>query len=142
MNRYTYEEITIGQTERFSVTVTQQMQDDFRKITGDLNPLHADAAYAASHGHKGPVVFGMLTLSFLSTLAGMYLPGERSLIHETEGKLRRPVYIGDELTIEGTVSDKSDAVHVITVKYTITNQDGVKVARGQMQIGVEGEGNG
>ena len=137
MNHYTYEEITIGQTEHFTVTLTQEMQDDFRKITGDVNPLHADADYASKKGHPQPVVFGMLSASFLSTLAGVYLPGEHSLIQAVELKLRKPVYIGDTLTIEGTVAEKSDAVQTICVKVTITNQDGVKVARGQMQIGVE-----
>ncbi|MBP5385315.1 MAG: MaoC family dehydratase [Lachnospiraceae bacterium] len=137
MNRYTFEEIEIGQTARFEKTVTEQMQDDFRQITGDLNPLHADEAYAREKGHGGCVVFGMLTMSFLSTLAGMYLPGEHSLIQAVEGKLRKPVYIGDTLTIEGTVSDKSDAVRTICIKYTMTNQNGVKVARGEMQVGVE-----
>ena len=137
MNHYTYEEIQPGQTERFSVTITQKMQDDFRGITGDVNPLHADADYASKKGHPQCVVFGMLSASFLSTLAGVYLPGERSLIQAVELKLRKPVYIGDTLTIEGVVAEKSDAVQTICVKVTITNQDNVKVARGQMQIGVE-----
>ncbi len=137
MNHYTYEEIRIGQEEQFLVTITQDMQDQFRKITGDLNPLHADDAYAVRKGHPSRVVFGMLSASFLSTLAGMYLPGEHSLIHSVEIKLRKPVYIGDTLQICGTVSDKSDAVKIIQVKFVMTNQDGVKVAKGEMQIGVE-----
>ena len=136
MNRYLYEEITAGLTEQFSVTVTEEMQADFSRITGDLNPLHTDEEYARGKGYDGRVVFGMLTGAFLSTLAGMYLPGERSLIQAVELKLRKPVYIGDELTVSGTVADKSDAVSTITVKVTITNQNGEKVARGQMQIGV------
>ena len=137
MNHYTYEEIKPGQTERFSVTVTQQMQDEFRNITGDVNPLHADTAYAARKGHPQCVVFGMLSASFLSTLAGVYLPGEHSMIQAVEIKLRKPVYIGDTLTIEGVVADKSDVVRTLTVKVVMTNQDGVRVAKAQMQIGVE-----
>lgn len=137
MNHFQYEEIGIGQKESFSVTITEEMQDSFRKITGDVNPLHADTKYAAQKGHKDKVVFGMLSASLLSTLAGVYIPGERSLIQSVEIKFRKPVYIGDTLTIEGTVSDKSDAVRCITVKYTITNQDGVKVLKGEMQIGVD-----
>ncbi len=137
MNHYTYEEITIGQTERFTVTLTQQMQDGFRTITGDMNPLHADKDFAQKKGHPDCVVFGMLTASFLSTLAGVYLPGEKSLIHSVDLKMRKPVYVGDDLTVEGVVADKSDAVGTITVKVSITNQNGVKVARGEMQIGVE-----
>ncbi len=137
MNNYSYDEITVGQVESFSVVITEEMQNSFREITGDVNPLHADETYAQEKGHKGCVVFGMLTTSFLSTLAGVYMPGRRSLIHSVEIKLRKPVYIGDTLVIEGVVADKSDAVSVITVKFTMTNQDGVKVAKGSMQIGVE-----
>lgn len=139
MNTYSYEEISIGQKESFSVTITEEMQDAFRGITSDVNPLHADEDYAQNKGHKGRVVFGMLTTSFLSTLAGVYLPGRYSLIHSVEIKLRKPVYIGDTLLIEGEVTDKSDAVSVITVKFTMTNGDGVKVSKGTMQIGVESE---
>lgn len=137
MNHFQYEEISIGLKESFSVTITEEMQDSFRKITGDVNPLHADTKYAAEKGHKDKVVFGMLSASLLSTLAGVYIPGERSLIQSVEIKFRKPVYVGDTLTIEGTVSDKSDAVRCITVKYSMTNQDGVKVSRGEMQIGVD-----
>lgn len=137
MNHYTYDEIEIGQKESFETTVTEEMMDMFRKITGDINPLHNDEDYAKSKGHPGKVVYGMLTASFLSTLAGVYLPGERSLIHSVDVKLRKPVYVGDVLKIEGIVSDKSDSVKVITVKFTITNRDSVKVSKGEMQIGVE-----
>ena len=105
---------------------------DYSEVT-----VTADDAYAARKGHPSRVVFGMLSASFLSTLAGMYLPGEHSLIHSVEIKLRKPVYIGDTLQICGTVSDKSDAVKIIQVKFVMTNQDGVKVAKGEMQIGVE-----
>ena len=137
MNHYTYEEITIGQTEHFTVTLTQEMQDDFRKITGDVNPLHADKEFAQEKGHPDCVVFGMLTASFLSTLAGVYLPGEKSLIHSVDLKMRKPVYVGDVLTVEGVVTDKSDVVGTITVKVSVTNQNEVRVARGEMQIGVK-----
>lgn len=140
MNHYTYEEITIGQKESFTVTITEDMQDSFRNITGDVNPLHASKEYAAEQGHKDRVVFGMLSASLLSTLAGVYIPGERSLIQEVTVKFRKPVYIGDTLTVEGTVSDKSDAVSTITVKVSMTNQDGVKVLKGEMQIGVSNYG--
>lgn len=136
MNHYTYEEINVGQKESFTVTVTEEFQDDFRHITGDENPLHKDDEFARNRGHREHVVFGMLTASFLSTLAGVYLPGEKSLIHSVETKFLRPVYIGDTLTIEGTVTEKNDTYHLIQVKATIKNQDGDKVSKASLQIGL------
>lgn len=137
MNNYTYEEIEIGQKESFSVTITKEMLDSFKAITGDVNPLHNETEYAIEKDHPGVVAYGMLTASFLSTLAGVYLPGKRSLIHEVNIKMERPVYVGDTITIEGTVKEKNDTFSFIIVKVLMRNQDGGKVLKAQMQIGVE-----
>ena len=136
MNTYTFDEIALGQKESFSVTVTEDVRDKFRDITGDVNPLHNDLEYAKSMGHDRCVAFGMLSASYLSTLAGVYLPGKNSLIQKTEVNFRKPVYVGDTLTITGEVTDKSDTFKVIEVKVEIKNQDNVKVVRGKMEIAV------
>ena len=137
MNEYTYDEIQIGQKESFSVTVTEEMMKSFLDITGDVNPLHNDSEYATSKGHPGRVVYGMLTGSMLSTLAGVYLPGKRSLIQEVKVKFAKPVYVGDTLTVEGVVEEKHDAYSLIILKVAIRNQNGDKVCKARMQIGVE-----
>ena len=136
MNEYKYEEIEIGHKESFDVMITQEMLDKFRDITGDINPLHNDEQYAIGMGHPGRVVYGMLTASFLSTLAGVYLPGRNSLIHEVDIKLEKPVYIGDVINVEGTVKEKNDTFGFIVVKVIMRNQDGGKVCKATMQIGV------
>lgn len=137
MNEYRYEEIDIGQRESFSVTVTEEMMLSFRTITGDINPLHNDEDYAVSKGHPGKVVYGMLTASLLSTLAGVYLPGKNSLIHEVKIKFSKPVYIGDTLTVEGIVEEKHDVYSLIILKVLIRNQNGDKVLKATMQVGVD-----
>ena len=137
MNTYTFDEISIGQKESFTVTVTEAERDKFRDITGDINPLHNDPEYAKSKGYEKCVAFGMLSASYLSTLAGVYLPGKYSLIQKTEVNFRKPVYVGDTLTIIGEVCDKSETFNVIDVKVEIRNQDGVKVVKGRMEIAVD-----
>ena len=137
MNEYRYEEIDTGQRESFSVTVTEEMMLSFRTITGDINPLHNDEDYAVSKGHPGKVVYGMLTASLLSTLAGVYLPGKNSLIHEVKIKFSKPVYIGDTLTVEGIVEEKHDVYSLIILKVLIRNQNGDKVLKATMQVGVD-----
>lgn len=136
MNNYTYEEIEIGLTESFSVTVTEEMQDSFRAMTGDINPLHSSEEFAKAKGYDGIVVFGMLTASLYSTLAGVYLPGERSLVHSCETKFMKPVYIGDTLTVEGKVDEKNDTYGLIRIKAVIKNQNGVKVSKASIQVGL------
>lgn len=136
MNEYTYDEIIIGQEEAFQVTVTEEMMEQFLRITGDVNPLHRDAAYAATRQYVDKVVYGMLTASFFSTLAGVYLPGRYSLIHSVETKFLRPVYVGDMLTVSGTVKEKEDAYHMLLLNLLIKNRKGEKVVKGTMQVKV------
>ncbi|MBO6133097.1 MAG: MaoC family dehydratase [Lachnospiraceae bacterium] len=136
MNHFSYEEIGLGMEEHFMVDVTEETQSLFRQITGDLNPLHSDSEFAENKGFDGRVAFGMLTASYLSTLAGVYLPGENSLIQSVEIKFVKPVYIGDSLRISGTVAEKEDRFHIIRLKVTIQNQRLEKVLRGSMTIKV------
>ena len=135
MNHYNYEEIEVGQEEHFSVTITEEKMTAFREITGDINPLHNDESFAKEKGFNKRVVYGLLTSSFLSTLAGVYLPGEHSLIHTVETEFVKPVFIGDELTIKGTVKEKDDNFKLIWLKIVIINQKGEKVCRAKMRVG-------
>lgn len=136
MNTYTFEDIQIGMKEEFTVKVTDDMLHSFKGITGDINPLHCDKDFALKQGYKSCVAYGMLTASFMSTLAGVYLPGEYSLIHEVEQKFVLPVFPGDNLKIVGQVIDKNETFHYFDIKVIITNQDGKKVLRGKMKVGV------
>lgn len=138
MNQYRFEDIYVGLKEEFQVTVTADMLTQFCQMTGDVNPLHTDEVFAKVKGYESNVAYGMLTASFLSTLAGVYLPGERSLIHSVESKFTKPVYVGDTLTISGQVTECNEMFSVFTMKTTIVNQKGEKVLRGKMQVGILG----
>ena len=136
MNHYNYDEIEVGMKKEFQAVITDEMLEKFRTITGDENPLHTDSEFAAGKGYSKQVCYGMLTASFLSTLAGVYLPGEKSLIHSVEIKMTKPVFSGDQLTISGEVTEKNDLFSVFIMKITILNQNKEKVLRGKMQVGV------
>ena len=139
MNNYKFEELSEGHEECFQITVTDNMMERFFEITGDANPLHRDASFARGRGYEDRVVYGMLTSSFFSTLAGMYLPGERSLIHRVETEFPKPVYIGDCITVTGKIQEINRIFKTIIVKVTITNQKNEKVCRGKMRIGFVNE---
>lgn len=136
MNRYGFEDLSIGMKESFSREVTADMVENFCRMTGDVNPLHTDEEFAQGKGFKDRVVYGLLTTSFLSTLAGVYLPGERSLIREVDVKMKKPVFIGDVLTVTGEVESIRDELGFFVMKVSIVNQNGDKVMRGTMQMGI------
>lgn len=101
MNDYTFEKLSVGMSETLDVIITEEMMEKFCDITGDLNPLHNSVNYAKENGYKDRVVYGFLTASFLSTLAGVYLPGRRCLIQSVEIKFTNPVFVGDILKVWG-----------------------------------------
>ena len=136
MNHYRLADLTPGVTESFTVTITKEMMAQFYAITGDNSPIHMDADYAAGSGYPGRVVYGMLGASFLSTLAGVYLPGEHCLLHGVDLKFAKPIFIGDTLTVTGVVDEVNDTFREITIKASIVNQDGKKVTRAVIRAGV------
>jgi Acyl dehydratase len=136
MNKFSYEDLQIGLSQEFLTEITQDMMEQFRSITGDINPLHNDKKFAEGKGYDGCVVYGMLVSSFYSTLAGVYLPGERSLIQSIDIKMVKPVFVGDRLTVRGEVQERHDTFKMVRLKCQITNQLGKKGSKAVMQIGV------
>lgn len=136
MNHYRLADLTPGVTESFTITITEEMMAQFYAITGDNSPIHMDADYAAGRGYPGRVVYGMLGASFLSTLAGVYLPGEHCLLHGVDLKFAKPIFIGDTLTVTGVVDEVNDTFREITIKASIVNQGGKKVTRAVIRAGV------
>lgn len=136
MNSYSMSDLKVGMKAEFVVCITQKMQQTFTELTGDVNPLHLDDDYAEKNGFDSKIAYGMLTASFYSTLVGVYLPGERCLLHECDVAWKKPVYIGDKLTVQGVVAEIDERFKRITVKASIVNQEGTKVSRASIVAGV------
>ena len=137
MNEFEFEDLSIGQTAEFTVTIEEEMLELFKKLSGDVNPLHCDREYALSMGYSGRVVYGMLTASFYSTLAGVYLPGKNCLLYEVNSSFNKPVFIGDVLTVRGEIKELNDTFRFSLIKAVITNQKGEKVSKATIKAGVK-----
>ena len=136
MNEYGYEELSVGQEASFSRTITAEMMDSFLRLSGDENPLHVDGEFAKRKGFSSRVVYGMLTSSLYSCLAGVYLPGKNCFLQSVHADFLRPVFIGDILTVSGKVAEKNDSVRQIVIRAVIRNQEGKKVSRAKIEAGV------
>ena len=137
MNEYEFSDLEIGQTKSFEVVITKDMENIFRKLTGDINPLHQDDGYAKQIGNgkfEGHVCFGMLTASFYSTLAGVHLPGKYSLIHSLDIKFQKPVYAGDNLIVTGIITDKQEGLNLVQIKAEIKNQKLQSVSKAAIKV--------
>ena len=64
-----------------------------------------------------------------------YLPGKYSLVHSLEDlSFKKPVYVGDELTVTGKVIDKNDELRLIVLKVSIKNQNKDLVSKAKMKV--------
>lgn len=136
MNEFSYKELEIGHKESFSVEITEEKMDLFLQLSGDENPLHQDMWFAKENGFASKLVYGMLTASFYSTLAGVHLPGRFCLLQEIGIKFTKPVFVGDVLTVSGRIEEKVDAYEILVIKAKITNQNNQPVSRAVMKVGV------
>ena len=119
---YKFDEIILGTKTKFTVQINESLINEFARISGDNNPLHMDERYATKTPFGKRICHGMLLASFFSKLIGMHLPGKNSLYFSQTLDFQLPCFLGDTVTLEGEVIDKSPSTGIITIKTTVTNQ--------------------
>lgn len=130
----TFDEITIGERCERTRTVNGQDLILFAAVSGDLNPVHLDAEYAATTPFKGQIAHGMFTGALVSAALAMNLPGPGTVYLGQTLSFRRPVKVGDTLTVILEVTDKHERKNIVTLACTVTNQDGKVVANGEATV--------
>ena len=133
-SEYSFDEIELGMQKSFKVNISKNMLDVFGRHTGDYNPLHMSEEYASSTSFKKRVCSGMFLSSFFSRLVGMYLPGKHALHISQSLNFVNPCFIGEMITVEGKVVDKSPATKIIKLETTITNESGKRIIDGKAQV--------
>ena len=133
-SEYSFDEIELGMQKSFKVNISKNMLDVFGRDTGDYNPLHMSEEYASSTSFKKRVCSGMFLSSFFSRLVGMYLPGKHALHISQSLNFVNPCFIGETITVEGKVIDKSAATKIIKLETTITNESGKRVIDGKARV--------
>ena len=134
LSEYSFDEVKIGFKKNFEVIITEPMLTDFAKLSGDYNPLHMNEEYASSTSFKKQVCSGMFLATFFSRLIGMYLPGKHALYFSQSLNFVNPCFVGDKITIEGEVIDKSIATKIITLKTTIMNESSKRIIDGEARV--------
>ena len=133
-SEYSFDEIEMGMQKSFKIFISEDRLDDFAKLSGDNNPLHMNEEYASSTSFKKRVCSGMFLSSFFSRLVGMYLPGKHALHISQSLNFVNPCFIGEMITVEGKVVDKSPATKIIKLETTITNESGKRIIDGKAQV--------
>ena len=130
----TIEELKVGDTARFSKTISESDVYLFAGVTGDLNPAHVNEDYAKDTFFKTRIAHGMLSASFISTVIGTMLPGPGSIYMRQEVSFLAPVKIGDTVTAIVEVAEIIADKRRIRLKTYCINQEKKTVVDGEALV--------
>jgi 3-oxoacyl-[acyl-carrier protein] reductase len=133
-NKYTLNDIFVGQTASFGLTISEKTIGSFSRLTGDYSPLHTDSEFARRTQFREKIAHGLLVYSYVSTIVGMYLPGENATILAHSARCLKPVKVNDRITVKGTVSSKDSLTGKIVLNIEITNQKNETVTDGTVTV--------
>jgi len=124
-------DLKVGQRARRTQTVTAREVELYAQITGDRNPLHFDADFAARTRFGRLVAQGGIASGMLNALVAMDMPGPGTVFLSQTLTYKAPTYLGDTLTAEVEVLSVKPDKPVCQLKATITNQDGTVLLEGE-----------
>lgn len=122
---YFVEDLKVGQSETFTKTVSERDIRQFADVTGDVNPVHLDEAYAATTRFKTRIAHGMLGAGFISAVIGTKMPGPGTIYLGQTLKFLAPVKIGD--TVVAKVEVAAISGKRVTLKTTCQVADTVVI---------------
>ena len=101
-----YAELEVGQKAEYTSSIAERDLQLFAAVSGDRNPVHLDAAYAATTQFKERIAHGMLSGALISAAIATVLPGPGTIYLGQTLRFTRPVKLGDNLKVELEVLEK------------------------------------
>ena len=126
--------VVVGATVTRSRAITARDIELFTEMTGDRNPLHYDMGRASASRFGGIIVQGGVTSGLLNAVVAEDLPGPGSVFLEVNWRFLHPVRPGDVITAEVQVLTVRPDKPIVTLRTTITNQEGTVVLDGQATV--------
>lgn len=125
-----FEDLSVGQSAEIVRTVGAADIEAFAAVSGDVNPVHLDEAYARTTAFGERIAHGMLSAAYISAVLGTRLPGPGAIYLNQALRFRRPVKIGDTVTARVTV-EALDAEKARVTLATVCQVAGKTVVDGE-----------
>ena len=130
----TFNELSVGETASLVRLVSPDDIKLFAAVSGDINPAHLDAQYAAGDIFGHVVIHGMWTGALISTLLGTQLPGPGTIYLAQDLRFRKPVSPGDTITATVKVKEKRTEKRIVLFDTRCSNQHGQEVLTGTATV--------
>ena len=122
--------LEVGRTASRSRTVTARDIELFTEISGDRNPLHYDADFAARTRFGGIVGRGGVSPGVHNAVVAEDLPGPGSVFLQLDLRFLAPVRPGDVITGEVTVTSARTDKPITGLDVRVVRDDGVVAVEG------------
>ena len=127
--------VKVGDSAEFEKTVTAEDIALFAQVTGDTNPLHQDAGYAAKTRFGECIAHGMLSAGFISAALGTKLAPHCCVVYLSQNlRFLRPVKIGDTIKAIAYVKGIEHEKRQVTIETNCFNQKGDPVVKGEAVV--------
>ncbi len=108
--------------------------DAFAALSGDVNPVHLDDAYAANSRFGRRIAHGAIAIGMISAVLGNRYPGPGSIYVKQNVAFKRPVFLGDTVTaIVEAVGYRADR-GLLTLRTTCVNASGELLIDGEALV--------
>jgi acyl dehydratase len=112
--------IEVNQVYTHEFQYSQEEVSRFAEVTGDRNPVHTDADYAAKTMFKRPIMHGMLGASLFSKVFGTLFPGEGTIYLKQSLNFLKPMYPDTPyeavFTVKEIIYEKNRAIVETVIK--------------------------
>ncbi|TBU71656.1 MaoC family dehydratase [Phytopseudomonas daroniae] len=128
-----YDSLEVGQTATYSKTVEERDILLFAAVSGDHNPVHLDAEYAATTMFRERIAHGMFSGALISAAVACTLPGPGTIYVGQQMSFQKPVKLGDTLTVRLEILEKLPKFRV-RIATRVFNQNDELVVDGEAEI--------
>lgn len=129
--------LELGSSYAKTVVADERTIEKIAEVSGDINPIHLDKAYAEKSKFGRRIAHGLFCINTISMIIGNYLPGNGTVLLSQKFQYIKPVYIGDSIEVIVTVVDCLKG-NKYTVRTLCRNQKGDIVLDGESLVKWEG----
>ncbi len=130
----TFDQIHIGDTAELTHTLRKQDIELFAIMSGDVNPAHVDDEFAKTDLFHKVIAHGMWGGALISAVLGTELPGPGTIYLNQSLSFRRPVGLGDTVTVRVRVREKIADRKRVVLDCECLNQAGELVISGEANV--------
>jgi len=126
--------IKVNDTYTYDIQFKQTDVNTFAQITGDNNPIHLDADFAAKTVFGKPIVHGFFSASVFSMVFGTKFPGEGTIYLYQDMKFLAPVFVDQSYKAKFEVLEVNTEKHIGIIKCVLEDEIGKTVIEGTAKL--------